>query len=353
MKRRLKKKYKVFFKKLILFLLITLFLIIFILSKVKNNDEEEINSINKIILTIDESYKLEVDSGVNIKLNTDIISITDNTITGKKLGSAIIELEKGKNKKTIDVIVTDLYTLPHIDNDKKALGCKIYTEDEAKTLDEALLFKINNAGYKTRAGVVAAARFLTLEFKYKISYFYENGRLNNYAEKEYVDGEGRYYHKGLYLSENKFENIKASLYGPSIWGCPLYSKLFKRDEINGLDCSGYISWAFLNGGFDIGDSGAGIDFERNDDLDDFGTKMKISESEFDKTKVKVGDLISRYGHIGIIIGIENNNYYVAEALDYDLHVKTFTEEELIKSDWLYIQLMDEYYKKDGNLTTMW
>ena len=78
MKRRLKKKYKVFFKKLILFLLITLFLIIFILSKVKNNDEEEINSINKIILTIDESYKLEVDSGVNIKLNTDIISINDN-----------------------------------------------------------------------------------------------------------------------------------------------------------------------------------------------------------------------------------------------------------------------------------
>lgn len=353
MKRRLKKKYKVFLKKLIFYLLITIFLIIFISSKVKNKKEEIITDINKIILTIGESYKLKIDNDISIKLNTDIISINDNIITGKKLGSTYIELEKGKAKKTIDVIVTDLYTLPHIDNNKEYLGCRVYSENDAKTLDEALLFKINNAGYKTRAGVIAASRFLTLEFKYRIKYFYENGRLNNYAEKEYVDGEGRYYHKGLYLNENKFKEIKSSLYGPSIWGCPLYSKLFKREEINGLDCSGFIAWAFLNGGFNIGDSGAGIDFERDDDLDDFGTKMKISKSEFDKTKVKVGDLISRYGHIGIIIGIDNNYYYIAEALDYDLHVINYTEEDLIKSDWLYVQLMDEYYKKDGNLTNMW
>ena len=91
----------------------------------------------------------------------------------------------------------------------------------------------------------------------------------------------------------------------------------------------------------------------NVDEKEKGVKISLEDAKQISKKVKVGDLISRYGHIGIIIGIENNNYYVAEALDYDLHVKTFTEEELIKSDWLYIQLMDEYYKKDGNLTTMW
>lgn len=350
MKRKIKKKYKLNFKKNILLLTI-LFILIFLNNKFKT--KEEITNIDKIILTINESYEFSLGSDVILHTNSNIISINNSAITGEKLGTGNITLTKGSNKQTINVIVTDLYSLSHIDNNKESLPCNLFAEEEANLLDEILEFKINKAGYQTRAGVVASARFLTLEFKYKINYFYENGRLNNYGEKEYVDGEGRYYHKGLYLNESKFKDIKASLYGPSIWGCPLYEKLFKREVNNGLDCSGFISWAMLNAGFDIGDSGAGINIDRNDDLDDYGTKMKINETEFDNTKIKVGDLISRDGHIGIIIGIENNNYYIAEALNYDLHVLTYTEEELIKSNWLYIQLMDEYYKKDGNLTTMW
>lgn len=54
----------------------------------------------------------------------------------------------------------------------------------------------------SRAGVAEAARFLTLEFPYRIGYFNENGRLANPPK---VDCEERYYHKGLYLHSSRFE----------------------------------------------------------------------------------------------------------------------------------------------------
>ena len=98
---------------------------------------------------------------------------------------------------------------------------------------------------------------------------------------------------------------------------------------NGLDCSGFVSWALLNGGYDVGDVGAGINEDRTDDLDDLSTKMKLTEENFDASLVKPGDLIGRYGHIGIIIGKEDSTFYIAESLDYDLHVLTMTRDEII------------------------
>ena len=206
-------------------------------------------------------------------------------------------------------------------------------------------------GYKTRASAVEAARFLTLEFKYKIHYFYENGRLLTNGTRSYVDGEGRYYHKGLYLNEFKIKNITSNLYGPEIWGCDLCTKILGEYTPNGLDCSGFISWVLLNAGFDVGDAGAGISDKKTNDLDDLGKKIEIDKNSFDK--VKVGDLLSRDGHIGILIGIDKNTYYVAEALDYDLHVLTYNQNELLKSDWLYFINLDDLYINDGNLTNMW
>ena len=92
--------------------------------------------------------------------------------------------------------------------------------------------------------MVEAARFLTLHFPYKIEYFYENGRLGTNG----IDGEGRYYHKGLYLNSSKYSTISKSKNGPKVWGCSLYSTPVKRNDNNGLDCSGFVSWALLNGG---------------------------------------------------------------------------------------------------------
>ena len=46
--------------------------------------------------------------------------------------------------------------------------------------------------------------------------------------------------------------------------------------------------------------------------------------------------------------------YVAEALDYDLHVLVYeNSKELIDSDWTYFIDLDELYLNDGKLKNMW
>ena len=74
--------------------------------------------------------------------------------------------------------------------------------------------------------------------------------------------------------------------------------------------------------------------------------------------IKVGDLLHSYaagGHIGIIIGIDSDYYYVAQALWYDeigVVITKYKKTEL-SSSFPHVVLMDKYYKKDGNLTNMW
>ena len=131
--------------------------------------------------------------------------------------------------------------------DKEELKCGIYSKEENDLLDKILKDRINDAGYKTRAGAVEAARFLSMEFPYRIRYFSENGR----EATNGVQGEGRYYNEGLYLDESRFVNIKKPLRGPQPWGCQLWSDPSEGYRANGLDCSGFVSWAFLNGGFDM------------------------------------------------------------------------------------------------------
>ena len=45
----------------------------------------------------------------------------------------------------------------NFNNSKSYLPCGRYTKEENDLLDEILKDRINDAGYKTRAGVVAAA----------------------------------------------------------------------------------------------------------------------------------------------------------------------------------------------------
>lgn len=286
-------------------------------------------------------------------LNTDIVTIKNKVAKAENNGETYLSLKNGKKKVNLKVIVTDLITKPIINNKKSYLKCNHYNSDEAKMLDDILATKIFLAGKNTRAGAVAAARFLSLEFPYRLAYFYENGRLVTNGVRTLADGEGRYYHIGLYLHKDKFKTISATNHGPAIWGCPLYSGVVKRTSANGLDCSGYVSWILLNAGFDVGDVGAGINANRDNDLDDLGPKLKINAENLAKGGFKVGDLFSRYGHIGILIGMDDDHYYVAEALDYDLHVNTYTKDSLLKSDWKYIILLDDLYKEDGKLTNMW
>ena len=285
----------------------------------------------------------------------NIASVNDGVVTGKSNGTATITAEiDGKSVKST-ITVTSLITkrpTSGFDFNKPKLTCNVFSKKENDLIDTILKFKVNKVGNKTRAGVVEAARFLTLDFPYRINYFYENGRLTGNK----VDGEGRYYHKGLYLDESRYDDIGKTSKGPKTWGCSLYSYPDGRKSKNGLDCSGFVTWAILNGGFNPGDIGAGI--TRVKDLTDLGVKKKITTSLAKGNTIKVGDLLHNYwsgGHIAIIVGIDKNYYYVAQAVWFDevgVIINKYKKSEL-KNKFKEVILMDKYYKKDGNLTDMW
>ncbi len=311
-----------------------------------------------IYLAVDESYFLfdyviGDPSNISVDIDKNIIKYKDGYITALKEGETNITIyDKDEDIKS-KVIVTSIINKMDIVV-KEKLKCEKYSKEEATLLDNILKSRIENAGYKTRAGVVEAARFLSLSFPYKIEYFYENGRQTTNK----VDGEGRYYHIGLYLDESKFDDLTGSTTtaNKGIWGCSIHSYPINKKSNNGLDCSGFVSWALLNGGFDVKDVGAG--WSDDEDLTDYGEVLKLDSKKETYSKLRVGDLLHSErlgGHIGIIVGEDNKYFYVAQAIWYNESGLVVSK---IQKDDLYDEfphgiLMDEYYKEDGNLTNMW
>lgn len=296
---------------------------------------------NKIYLAVGEKYTLD-DVGY-ISANNTVADVKGDKVIGVKKGN--ITLSKDCN--TYEIEVTDMITAPYISEEKEQLPCHRYTEEENEYLDTVLKSKIDNAGYKTRAGAVEAGRFLLLQFPYHMAYFSENGRL------PYCDGEGRYYHEGLYLNPYKVEkeNITLIINGPVEWGCPMYSNPAKCNQLNSLDCSGFVTWCLVNGGFDPGDLGAGI--AEAYDYSDIGPRHEITMESLDE--VKVGDLFGEDGHISILLGINDGKYYIGESnLGIDIRIRVSTKQELINSNFYAWIDMEEFYNhQDGNLTNYW
>lgn len=289
---------------------------------------------------------------ISIEVNNEYIELNDLKIKPIKSGKSNIEIEGLEINKTIEVTTSEFYVPTTPLTGKENLSCDKISETENDLLDEILKEKVNEVGNKTRAGVVEAARFLTLHFPYKIEYFYENGRLGTNK----IDGEGRYYHEGLYLNSSRYSSISKSGSGPKAWGCKLYSSPIRKKTNNGLDCSGFVSWALLNGGFNPGDIGAGFTSTRN--LTNLGELKKVTKSLIESNKIKAGDLVHNYeatGHIGIIIGIDEDNYYVAQAIWYDDKGVTVTKvsKSYMPTKFPHVVLMDSYYKEDGKYTEIW
>lgn len=304
-------------------------------------------------LVIDKDKKL---SKV-VSSDNNVVSINNGVMKANSAGDA--EVKSGD--KSIKIVVTDIISKPYYqDKKKEIIPCNQYSKGEAELLDKLLAFKINESGFKTRAGAVEAARFLTLEFKYRIPYFYENGRVHP-SGVHFADGEGRYYKVGLYLDDSKKDDIIASYRGPAIWGCPLtnlepapeYGYIMGAKKPNGLDCSGFISWALKNAGFDPGDIGAG-DSEYPYQMTKLGEFVSLTPELIKSGKIRTGDLINYWGHIGMIIGIDDDSIYVAESLPNlgGAVAKRYLKSN-IRNTFTHVVLMDKYYEKDGNLTDMW
>lgn len=293
---------------------------------------------------------------------SESVQIIDGKLKAKALGRTTVRaISNGKVVHEIDVVVTDtiIEKPKKFNKKKKYLPCKEFTEEEAKLLDEILAYRINEVGYGTRAAAVEAARFLTLEFPYRITYFYETGRLNTPGRAK-VDGEGRYYHKGLYLHTSKYDELAYIGNGPAIWGCGLRcyedaEPYFKPGNKypNGLSCSGFVTWVLYNAGFDVGDIGAG-ESPYPHQLTDTGKFTSLTPSLIKSGKIKVGDLFNIWGHISILVGEDSKNYYIAESLDLygGVVINTYSKSN-VRDYFPYVVLMDELYKEDGNLTKLW
>lgn len=316
----------------------------------------ETSKLNYKIESKDDKYKLTWKSE-----DENIVSIIDDKIVGVNLGTSKVTLESESGKKDeVMVTVTDLIRKPELDDKKKFLTCHAYTEEEAHILDEALRTRIINKGEGSRAALIETIRFITLSFKYKISYFYENGRMHESGVRK-ADGEGRYYHKGLYLSEDKFADIKVSYKGPAIWGCPL-TNLEDHNRYkpgakmpNGLDCSGFVTWSLYNSGIDVGDIGAGIN-DRYKDMSDVGETHPLSYEYANSNDYKVGDVIARWGHTALIAGKDENYLYIAESLLKGVRIEkvSYTNKSSgLYKYYAYINKMDNVYNKNDDYTDMW
>lgn len=325
-----------------------------------------------VYLAIDDTatltYNYEVYGNIDgeVKLSSSdesVATIDENgLITAISDGVATISATLADKVDSKQVTVTSLIVkMPdEYDDYKPFLPCGIYSEEENDLLEEILRARVDEAGRGTRAGVVAAARFLELEFPYVISYFTENGRLTSHTNR-FADGEGRYYHDGMYLHTSRIENLDPKYFraGPVPWGCSMYEYDSEKPRPNGLDCSGYISWVLKQGGFDPGDLGAGIAKEW-EDLTDLGEKVPLREA-LDNGTLRVGDLLSsdfvtvgEGGHIAMVIGIKDGYYYVSDALFYRLGVsiRKFDREGFLKN-FIHQVDMTNYYPEDGNLTDYW
>lgn len=304
-------------------------------------------------------YPDDFDKTVNLTSdNENVVKIDNGTLYGVGVGTATVTttLTDG-NTKNYQIQVTDLIVPPTLNKNKSYLPCERYTEDEAELLDNILRSRVIEMGEGSRGGVLAAARFITLEFPYTIGYFNENGHLNGHGYRPYIDGEGRYYHKGLYLSKSKYKSIiKSTKTGPKMWGCKLYDNFVNRYKANGFTCSGFVTWAMYNGGFETGDVGAGDYKQFNDDLSDLGPHKKITQEYMKSGNYKVGDFIARNGHAALIIGISDTTIYTAESLPPKLKVYTYERYKGIVNDpnlTYVIEMSDIYPNGDGITTDMW
>ena len=331
------------------------------------------------------NYELDIlkqnsDSILLTSSNEDVAVIINNKVITKAPGTTTISACFNNQSKYYDLVVTDLYTIEDTNPNKPFLKETICTVSQAHMLDEVLERKINEAGYQTRAGVVEAARFLTLQFPYKLAYMSESGRLDTTNNTKISDGEGRYYHTGLFLSEDKFDILGESIFGRATWGqffeeddsddhskdefylsdgfvpADIGSHLYLSKRPNGLDCSGFISWCYLNGGFDLGDLGAGGPEVYG--MTNLGELVYINNELLQSNKIKAGDLVGFPGHVGIVIGVQDDYLWIADTLisglkvtKYERNVESFNQ--LGENSFIYFMLMDNEYINDGNYTPMW
>jgi cell wall-associated NlpC family hydrolase len=202
------------------------------------------------------------------------------------------------------------------------MKCNTYTDTDRINLESKLKLAIEEAGYGTRAGVVEAARFLVGALDYKVPYL---------GPKKDDSSLGRYSKIGLNIGKK------------GAWGCLV------SGWIQGMDCTNFVSWAFYQNGISM------HPYSNNH----FNIREVIDQ-------IKVGDLLYspcvstckndyKLSHVGIIIGIDDNYFYVAESTTGNINaiiVSKLDKRNLPEKD-KFSRVNLYQYSSEGNVTNMW
>lgn len=284
---------------------------------------------------------------ITSKKGTIVVSATDNKgigsytyiIDGSRIENQTTNVyEVAKEIKTASVEVKDIsgnttkltcaVEIKKVTSDMSSVTMATTTfpckAGSNQALNDALKAKVNAAGRKTRAGVVAAATYLAADLGYRIEYFWA----------------GKYAYEGL--------NPK--------WGCEMKwwdrkvcSKKSSGDTcLYGLDCTGFTKWAFVNAGFD-----ANLIPRSSQQSSNWGT-VKPAYFTFDspsKVEPQPGDILYSPGHVALIVGVDDKLIKLAQitprSLSIDFIYKDTGKNLDNKGGFSGFVALDEFYQTYG------
>ena len=219
-------------------------------------------------------------------------------------------------------------TIGEYQGDKKVIAC-----GSGSQYNEKLFSMVRSAGPKTRNGVVAAAVYLSSHIDVNIPYFWSGGH-----NKQYVG-----------LNDD--------------WGCGkkmpppgTSAQIPGKEYPNGLDCSGFVGWAILNGGYYTGSGNQDVVPATRNESGYFTSlggislpHVSVSEA---KGKIKPGDIATKKGHVGMVVEVSDSGFKVAEERGKNYGLVITDRSYSSKNGFTFIVQMDKFYenyKKDSDL----
>lgn len=235
---------------------------------------------------------------------------------------------RDKAKELLQKIIAARSTVGAYANNKNQILC-----GSGPQYNGGLESAVKAAGTTTRAGVLAAANYLSSHINVHIPYYWSGGHFHKYV----ADFE-------------PFTETRTTMLGLSkYWGCEVelpYSPGTDKQHTGeyysfGMDCSGFIVWALLNGGYKENVCSFGTD---SGILSSFcGVDVESVSFKDSKNFVKPGDIAYRDGHVGMIVEVHNDKLLIAEEAGADSGLIVSEQSFSSTRGFTHIILMDNFY----------
>lgn len=271
------------------------------------HDEQGILGYNYIIDGMESGYISNNTYTFNMKGKSVSVKVKDQTSNETIINCSV--LDKSLNDMTI----------------KPVASVSFPCNTDVSRYNQELMTKVNDSGLKSRDAVATAGNYLASELGYRIEYWWA----------------GKYDKVGI----NPEWGCQKEIWDDKGWG--KYTKGSKHPF--GLDCTGFVKWAFINAGF------AADLIPRADMSYYFGTVKPITVSFSDNSplinNLKAGDILYAPGHVALVIAVDDNQIKIAQAVGkgvkLDLINKQTGKAISDSGDFTKYILLDEFYQKYG------